>query len=152
MRKKSCARLIEKHLCYGSGAQYKFSQLQLPIISNYNVGCNYCPPRHIVSSSLPAVKTVKEAISTIRAATQNDPRLRIVSIPGPGEPLTNEVTTKTLQLIAEEFPYSHDASQPTGYCYPKKSKHYKKAGVAAITMTITLLTLMLAQKFTPTSA
>jgi nitrogen fixation protein NifB len=136
MRKKSCARLIEKHLCYGSGAQYKFSRLHLPVLSDYNVGYNYAPTRHIVGTSQPAVGTVDEAIENVRIAAKTDPRLRIVSIYGPGDPLATDVTFKTLQFVQDEYPYITRCVGTNGLLLPKKVEDLQDSGVAALTLTI----------------
>jgi nitrogen fixation protein NifB len=47
--------------------------------------------------------TPESAVARTRAEIEKNPRLKIVAISGPGEPLTNPETFETLEMIREEF-------------------------------------------------
>ncbi len=140
-RKKSCARMIEEHPCYGSGAHFKFGRVHLPVVSGCNIGCNYCVRKYdCVNENRPGVTskviTAKEAIERVRFVAKNDPRLRVVGISGPGDPLSSNVTFETLRLVQEEFPHFTRCISTNGLLLPKKLEQLQDVGVVALTITI----------------
>jgi nitrogen fixation protein NifB len=138
---KRCSSIISEHPCYGTGAHFKFGRVHLPVVSGCNIGCNYCVRKYdCVNESRPGVTskviTAQEAIERVRLAAKADSRLRVVGIAGPGDPLSSDVTFETLQLVQEEFPNLTRCVATNGLLLPQKLDELKKAGVAALTITI----------------
>jgi len=133
--------MIEEHPCYGSGAHFRFGRIHLPVVSDCNIGCNYCIRKYdCVNENRPGVTskviTAQEAITRVRLAAKNDPRLRVVGISGPGDPLSSEVTFETMRLVQEEFPHLTRCIATNGLLLPKKLDQLLDVGVAALTITI----------------
>ncbi len=80
--------------------------------------------------------TAKEAIQRVRTAAKVDPRLRVVGVAGPGDPLTSDVTFEVLRQVKKEFPHLMRCVATNGLLLPKKLDDLKNAGVAALTITI----------------
>ncbi len=136
-----CLQITKEHPCYGSGAHFKFGRVHLPVVSSCNIGCNYCIRKYdCVNESRPGVTskliTPTEAIEQVRAVAQSDPRLRVVGISGPGDPLSSDVTFETLRLVQEEFPHLTRCIATNGLLLPDKIGTLKDLGVNALTITI----------------
>lgn len=82
-------------------------------------GCNYYDTR-TQKKDTAIMETAQDAIELVRLAAKSDPRLRVVNISGPGDPLGSEVTFETLRLIQEEFPHFTVSIETDGLLLPKK--------------------------------
>ncbi|MCW4028576.1 MAG: radical SAM protein [Candidatus Bathyarchaeota archaeon] len=141
IQRTRCTKLVREHPCYGADAHFKFGRVHLPVVSGCNIGCNYCVRKYdCVNENRPGVTskilTAQEAIERVRQAAKSDPRLRVVGISGPGDPLTSDVTFETLQLVQEEFPHLHRCVSTNGLLLPQKVGALKSVGVTALTVTI----------------
>jgi nitrogen fixation protein NifB len=139
--KQRCSQIVKEHPCYGSGAHFKFGRVHLPVVSSCNIGCNYCIRKYdCVNESRPGVTskliTATEAIERVRAVAQADPRLRVVGISGPGDPLSSDVTFETLRIVQQEFPHLTRCISTNGLLLPEKIGALKDLGVKALTITI----------------
>ena len=139
--KKRCSQIVIEHPCYGSGAHFKFGRVHLPVVSSCNIGCNYCIRKYdCANENRPGITskliTAQEAAGRVRFAAQSDPRLRVVGIAGPGDPLSSEVTFETLRLVQAEFPQLTRCISTNGLLLPEKISQLKEAGVSALTITI----------------
>lgn len=135
------SQVVMEHPCYGEGAHFKFGRVHLPVVSGCNIGCNYCVRKYdCVNESRPGVTskviTAKEALGKVRAAVQKDPRLRVVGIAGPGDPLSSEVTFDTLRQVKKEFPHLTRCIATNGLLLPDKLEQIIEADVRALTITI----------------
>jgi nitrogen fixation protein NifB len=82
------------------------------------------------------VITPEEAMERVRFVAKKDPRLRVVGISGPGDPLSSEVTFETLRQVQEEFPHLTRCLSTNGLLLPQKISCLKDVGVTALTITI----------------
>jgi nitrogen fixation protein NifB len=97
------------HPCYSNNRSSLWYRIHLPVAPVCNVKCAFCS--HSVGSSCHTSKpgisgqimTPESAVARTRAEIEKNPRLKIVAISGPGEPLTNPETFETLEMIREEF-------------------------------------------------
>lgn len=102
---------LDSHPCYCNEAHFKSYRLHLPVAPECNLGCNYCEKR-VGGASYhtyrPAVarETLNpmEALYRVLQASKKISRLSVVGIAGPGEPLANEATFITLELIKKYLP------------------------------------------------
>jgi nitrogen fixation protein NifB len=139
--KKMRSLIVQEHPCYGSGAHFKFGRVHLPVVSTCNIGCNYCVRKYdCANENRPGVTSkvimAEEALQRVRFAVQKDPRLRVVGIAGPGDPLSNDVTFDTLRLVQKEFPHLTRCISTNGLLLPEKLAELKEVGVSALTITI----------------
>lgn len=135
------SQIVKEHPCYGEGAHFKFGRVHLPVVSGCNIGCNYCVRKYdCVNESRPGITskviTAKEAIERVRIAVRKDPRLRVVGIAGPGDPLSSDVTFNTLRQVQKEFPHLTRCIATNGLLLPDKLDQLVEAGVQALTITI----------------
>jgi len=139
--KKICSKIIQEHPCYGSGAHFKFGRVHLPVVTGCNISCNYCVRKYdCANENRPGVTskiiTPKEAMDRVRFVAKKDPRLRVVGISGPGDPLSSDVTFETLRQVQEEFPHLTRCLSTNGLLLPQKLSRLKDVGVTALTITI----------------
>lgn len=140
-RKTRRSQIVMEHPCYGEGAHFKFGRVHLPVVSGCNISCNYCVRKYdCVNESRPGVTskviTAKEAIERVRVAVQKDPRLRVVGIAGPGDPLSSDVTFDTLRQVQKEFPHLTRCVATNGLLLPDKLDQIIDVGVQALTITV----------------
>lgn len=104
------------------------------------IQCRYCSRDIGITyhSYRPAV--AREVITPERAvelvSSYLDERLKVVGIAGPGEPLCNEATFKTLQLIHDIFPDLLLCVATNGLLLHKKSDILADLGVKTVTVTM----------------
>ena len=93
------------HPCYSESRRDLWARIHLPVARFCNVKCVFCD--HSVGSSCHTSKpgyasslmNPEEAISRTMEEVEKNPRLKIVAVSGPGEPLANEATFTTLEGI-----------------------------------------------------
>jgi nitrogen fixation protein NifB len=135
-RKKSCARMLQEHQVSSCGVRLRFSRIELSVVSRSNVGCNYCETKTQNAKNVAKVETAQDAIELVQLAAKSDPRLRVVSISGTGDPLGSEVTFETLHTINEEFPHFTVCIETDGLLLPKKLPLLSEAGVNAVSIKV----------------
>lgn len=139
--KRRCAQKVYGHPCYSPGAHFKFGRVHLPVAASCNIKCNYCVRKHDCSNeNRPGVTskiiTPDEAIAKVRLALRRDPRIHVVGIAGPGDPLNNEATFETFKRLQEEFPHLTRCLSTNGLLLPEKLDALQTVGVTTLTITI----------------
>lgn len=105
-----------------------------------NIQCRYCSRDIGVSyhSYRPAV--AKEILSPEKAVERvsgiMNKNLKVAGIAGPGEPLFNEATFKTLSLIHENFPELLLCVSTNGLLLSEKAELLADLGVKTVTVTV----------------
>ncbi len=135
-RKKSCARMLQNHPASSSGARLRFNRIELSVASRSNVGCNYCDTKTQNSKDTAKIETAQDAIELVRLAAKSDPRLRVVSISGEGDPLGSEVTFETLRMVQDEFPHFTRCITTDGLLLPKTLPLLEETGVSAVSINV----------------
>ncbi len=134
--------MAQLHPCYSEVAHFRISRLHLPVARECNIQCNFCDRRisHFYHASRPGLTSKiigpQEALNLTLAALDHDPCLHVVGIAGPGEPLFNPDTFKTLQLLHEHVPEIQLCVCTNGLLLEEKLEMLKENGVAFITVTI----------------
>jgi nitrogen fixation protein NifB len=87
------------------------------------------------------VETPDEALQTVRQtlASAQGSKFTVVGIAGPGEPLANKATYKTLRGIKKHFPEMILCLSTNGLLLPEKLEELVEIGVSHITVTINTL-------------
>ncbi|MGD1061156.1 MAG: nitrogenase cofactor biosynthesis protein NifB [Methanomassiliicoccales archaeon] len=134
-------RLLETHPCYNEKACSKFARMHLPVAPACNIQCNYCNRKYdCTNESRPGVTseilTPEQAVEKVRYVRSKIPYLSVLGIAGPGDPLANENSFKTLELIGKEFPDMTLCLSTNGLNLPKYVARLKALGVKFITVTI----------------
>jgi len=133
--------MLETHPCYNECAHRKFARMHLPIAPRCNIQCNYCNRKYDCSNeSRPGVTsevlTPEEAVEKIRYVRTKVPYLSVIGIAGPGDPLANEETFRTLELVRAEFPDLTLCLSTNGLNLPQNVERLKDLGVRFITVTL----------------
>lgn len=99
------------HPCMHRQAHHTVPRLHLPVAPHCNTRCGYCERQvsHKAASVVApgvsaAVLSPLEAIDKTRGFLRRWGKKAVIGIAGPGEPLANEQTFETLNLVRKEYP------------------------------------------------
>jgi nitrogen fixation protein NifB len=133
--------MLETHPCYNECAHRKFARMHLPIAPKCNIQCNFCNRKYdCTNESRPGVTsevlTPEQAVEKVRFVKSKVPYLSVIGIAGPGDPLANEETFRTLELVGKEFPEMTLCLSTNGLNLPKSVERLKALNVRFITVTM----------------
>ncbi|WP_135607216.1 nitrogenase cofactor biosynthesis protein NifB [Methanococcoides methylutens] len=134
-------RKISEHPCYNKEAQHKYGRIHLAVAPKCNIQCNYCDRKFdCVNESRPGVTsevlTPQEALEKTRNVLKDYPFIKVVAVAGPGDPLANDETFETLELIKKEFPDVTLCLSTNGLALPDKIDDLLRVGVSTLTVTL----------------
>jgi len=143
--------MLDSHPCYNEKAHKKFARMHLPIAPRCNIQCNYCNRKYdCMNESRPGVTSEvlspTEAVEKIRYVKEKIPYLSVIGIAGPGDPLANEETFTTLEMVKKEFPDLTLCLSTNGLNLPKEVDRLKALGVKFITVTINAVDVTVGEK------
>jgi nitrogen fixation protein NifB len=101
---------ISQHPCFNDAARGRFGRIHLPVAPFCNVQCNFCRREYdCANESRPGVTSTilspGQALYYLERVLENDTRISVVGIAGPGDPFANEnETMETLRLVRKRFP------------------------------------------------
>jgi Predicted Fe-S oxidoreductases len=134
-------RRIKEHPCFSERACHLFGRMHLAVAPKCNIQCNYCiRDFDCVNESRPGVcsRVLKpeEAVFYVRKAIKDFPYIKVIAIAGPGEPLYNEETFETLELMKENFPHQMKCLSTNGLLLPEKARELNDLNVGNLTVTV----------------
>ena len=134
-------RKISEHPCYSKDAQHKYGRIHLPVAPKCNIQCNYCDRKFdCVNESRPGVTsevlTPQEALEKTRNVLQEHPFIKVVAVAGPGDPLANDETFETLELVKNEFPDVTLCLSTNGLALTERMDDIIRVGVSTLTVTL----------------
>ncbi len=134
-------RKIAKHPCYDKKAQHKYGRIHLAVAPKCNIQCNFCIREFdCVNESRPGVTskvlTPQEALQKTKQILADYPFIKVVGIAGPGDPLANDETFETFELIKKEFPEIILCMSTNGLLLPEKLQDLLRLGVSTLTVTL----------------
>ena len=140
-RDSDFTRLISEHPCYDKNAQHKFGRIHLPVAPDCNIQCKFCVREFdCVNESRPGVTskvlTPQEALEKAKEVIKEHPFIKVVGIAGPGDPLANDETFETFELIRKEFPDITLCMSTNGLVLPEKLPELVRLGVSTLTVTV----------------
>ncbi len=132
---------LRTHPCYNEEAHHQFARMHLPVAPLCNIQCNYCNRKFDCSNeSRPGVTSEilspRQAVDKIGFVIGKIPNLKVVGIAGPGDPLANESTFKTLELVKKDFPELTTCISTNGLMLPGNERRLMDLGVRFITVTM----------------
>ncbi|NTU41768.1 MAG: radical SAM protein, partial [Nitrospirales bacterium] len=106
-----------------------------------NIQCKYCVRKYdCANESRPGVSSTVlkpwEAVDRVRALVERSGNLSVVGIAGPGDPLANDSTFRTMEAIHREFPDLVLCVSTNGLYLPKRLPDIISSGVNSLTVTI----------------
>lgn len=140
-RDKSCGHEVYGHPCYDGACSSSCGRIHLPVAPLCNIKCNYCVRRHhCANENRPGVTgkviSPREGLELLRETVASIPRIKVVGIAGPGDPLANEAAFEMFRLAHREFPHLIKCLSTNGLLLPEKARLLAEVGVAHITVTI----------------
>ena len=139
------------HPCFSKEAHHKFARIHLPVAPACNIQCRYCIRKYdCANESRPGitskVMSPSEALDRVRVLIDRNDNISVIGIAGPGDPLANDSTFETLNMIHREFPEIILCISTNGLLLPDRLDDLIKAGVRSITITINAVMPEVAEK------
>jgi nitrogen fixation protein NifB len=134
-------RKIAEHPCYDKKAQHKYGRIHLAVAPKCNIQCNFCVREFdCVNESRPGVTskvlTPQEALEKTKQILADYPFIKVIGVAGPGDPLANDETFETFELIKNEFPDLTLCMSTNGLLLPEKLQEILRVGVSTLTVTV----------------
>lgn len=139
------------HPCFGRCGSGVSGRIHLPVAPKCNVQCAFCDRKYdCANESRPGVTskilTPKQAVLRAKAAVASEPRIRVVGVAGPGDPLANPETFETLRLVSKEIPGVIRCLSTNGLLLEEKMDEVLSCGVDTLTITVNTLQTRAAAK------
>ncbi len=141
------AARVADHPCYGPGADHRFARVHLAVAPACNIQCHYCNRKYdCAGESRPGVTsrrlTPEEAVARARAVAAALPKLSVVGIAGPGDPLapgSAAHTFATLEGVKRALPGIRLCVSTNGLALPEQVDRLADLGVEHVTVTVNML-------------
>ncbi len=136
---------VHDHPCYSEDAHHGHARMHLAVAPACNIQCNYCNRKYdCANESRPGVVsellTPDEALRKVRVVAARVPRLSVLGIAGPGDPLANpQRTFETFRRAAAEFPGLRLCISTNGLALPDHVDELVALGVDHVTITMNAL-------------
>ena len=131
-----------KHPCFNKESSGSCGRVHLPVAPKCNIQCNYCNRKYdCVNESRPGVTSgilrPFQALEYTRQVLEKEPRITVVGIAGPGDPMANPAETlETMRLIKAEFPHMLFCLSSNGLAMPEYLDDLAALGVTHATVTL----------------
>ena len=137
--------VIRTHPCYCEDAHRSFARMHLPVAPRCNIQCNFCNRRFdCCNESRPGVTSEvlspEAAADKVAYVKERIPNLSVIGIAGPGDPLANEETFRSIELVRERFPDLTLCISTNGLALPDYAERLHDLGVRFVTVTVNALT------------
>jgi nitrogen fixation protein NifB len=115
--------------------------MHLAVAPKCNIQCKYCVRDFdCVNECRPGVTskvlTPVEALARVDEVMKKFPYIKVVAVAGPGEPLYNEETFETFQLVGDKYPNLMLCTSTNGLLLPDKVGELDRLNVGTITVTL----------------
>ncbi len=132
---------LSRHPCFNRGSAGTCGRMHLPVAPKCNIMCNFCNRKYdCVSESRPgvtsAVLSPGQAVLYVRKVLEREPRITVVGIAGPGDPLANPETLEALRLIKDAYPRMLFCLSTNGLALPAQAEELARLGVSHVTVTV----------------
>jgi nitrogen fixation protein NifB len=131
-----------KHPCFNKESSGSCGRVHLPVAPKCNIQCNYCNRKYdCVNESRPGVTSgiLKpfQALEYTRQVLEKEPRITVIGIAGPGDPMANPAETlETMRLIRREYPHMLFCLSSNGLAMPEYLDDLAELGVTHATVTL----------------
>ena len=119
--------------------------MHLPVAPRCNIQCNFCNRRFdCCNESRPGVTSEvlspEAAADKVAYVKERIPNLSVIGIAGPGDPLANEETFRSIELVRKRFPDLTLCISTNGLTLPDCADRLYNPGVRFVTVTVNALT------------
>ena len=131
-----------RHPCFNKESSGSCGRVHLPVAPKCNIQCNYCNRKYdCVNESRPGVTSgilrPFQALEYTRQVLDKEPRITVVGIAGPGDPMANPAETlETMRLIRKEYPHMLFCLSSNGLAMPEYLDDLAELGVTHATVTL----------------
>jgi nitrogen fixation protein NifB len=131
-----------KHPCFNKASSGSCGRVHLPVAPKCNIQCNYCNRKYdCVNESRPGVTSAIlkpfQALEYTRQVLEKEPRITVIGIAGPGDPMANPAETlETMRLIKAEYPHLLFCLSSNGLAMPEYVDDLAALGVTHATVTM----------------
>jgi len=131
-----------KHPCFNKESSGSCGRVHLPVAPKCNIQCNYCNRKYdCVNESRPGVTSAIlkpfQALEYVKQVLEKEPRITVVGIAGPGDPMANPAETlETMRLIREAFPHRLFCLSSNGLAMAEYADDLAALGVSHATVTM----------------
>ena len=140
---------MEHHPCFNKEAHEHMGRIHLPVAPRCNIQCAYCERRICANLTMQhpgwshKLISPEEALELVHASVRSHPMDNkgnsypfVVGVAGPGDPLENTDTFKTLDLIHRHYPNLTTCISTNGLLLAEKLPQLIDIGVTALTVTV----------------
>ncbi|MCP3397021.1 nitrogenase cofactor biosynthesis protein NifB [Bradyrhizobium sp. CCGB20] len=146
---------VKNHPCYSEEAHHHYARMHVAVAPACNIQCNYCNRKYdCANESRPGVVserlTPEQAARKVMAVASTIPRMTVLGIAGPGDPLANpEKTFKTFELVHKVAPDLKLCLSTNGLALPDHIENIAKFNVDHVTITINMINPEIGAKIYP---
>ncbi len=136
---------VKNHPCYSEQAHRHYARMHVAVAPKCNIQCNYCNRKYdCANKSRPGVVserlTPEQAVQKTLAVAAAIPRMTVLGIAGPGDPLANpEKTFKTFEMVSRQAPDIKLCLSTNGLALPDYVDTIAKYKVDHVTITINMV-------------
>lgn len=133
--------VLSLHPCFSDGAEHAGGRIHLPVAPACNVQCAYCDRTcDCVNESRPGlssrVLSPEEALERLEVSLERGATITTIGIAGPGDPLANEETFRTIGLVRQRFPDRILCVSTNGLALAELVPRLVAGGVRSVSVTI----------------
>ncbi|MBZ4666134.1 radical SAM protein [Mahella sp.] len=148
---EQCAKSYRGHPCFNPRAVKEHGRIHLPVAPRCNIKCRYCDRRYSCANEnrpgiAAKVMSPAEAMGHLAKSIEIEPRISVAGIAGPGDPLYNEETFKTFQMINREFPQMILCLSTNGLLLKERLYDLICCGVKTLTVTVNAVDRFIGQE------
>jgi nitrogen fixation protein NifB len=124
-----------------------FESISLPVAPTCNMMCNFCmKDRDCISNGnnpeyLSRTMTPRQAVNWAKQSVDDNKRIKIIDISGPGEPLYNVQTFETLKRLNIELPHCYYRINTNGLLLSEKINELVKLNIRMVNVSICSISL-----------
>jgi nitrogen fixation protein NifB len=131
-----------RHPCFNDQSRHQFGRIHLPVAPKCNIQCHFCNRSYDCAAEnrpgvTSAVLAPHQALYYLERALKRDPRISVVGIAGPGDPLANAAETlETLRLVRGRYPEMLLCVASNGLAVPPHVDALAELDVSHVTVTV----------------
>lgn len=146
---------IKNHPCYSEEAHHHYARMHVAVAPACNIQCNYCNRKYDCSNeSRPGVVserlTPEQAAQKVLAVASEIPRMTVLGIAGPGDPLANaDRTFRTFELVQAKAPDIKLCLSTNGLMLPDFVDRIAALKIDHVTLTINAIDPVIGARIYP---
>lgn len=135
-------RLLAVHPCFSTkGCHRVYGRIHLPVAKSCNIRCHYCLrafdcPNESRPGVTSKILSPEEAVSRTRIVLEKMPSVKVIGIAGPGDPLSNMESFRTMSLLRHVYPDIAFCISSNGLLLSEHLEQLRRLRVKFLTITV----------------